>query len=218
MAARVALLAAVMREPSISWVTPVDQLYAAENKIVQYRAAVSAGLPVPRTLVALDRHEILSELGEPFVLKPLGPGHFESDNRQQLVFATERHGSDLADVDLAEAPFLAQASIRAERHLRITTVQDEAWVGELDATDLPLDWRSHAPAHLAFKQANWSDVSAHAIHLAKSLGVGMSCQDWIISAEGPMFLDLNPGGQWLFLPESISTRVTNALAAWLTEH
>jgi hypothetical protein len=31
-----------------------------------------------------------------------------------------------------------------------------------------------------------------------------------------VFIDLNPGGQWLFLPTDIAAEVTGALASWLT--
>jgi glutathione synthase/RimK-type ligase-like ATP-grasp enzyme len=215
MAARVALLAAIMREPSVAWVTPVDQLFAAENKIVQYRAAIAAGLRIPRTMIAADREALAAELGEPFILKALGPGHFQANDQQHVVYVTERRSADLVGVDLSAAPFIAQSVVRAERHLRIVTVRDEAWVAELEASGLPLDWRSHGPAHSSFRAAAWPDARVQATRLAASLGVGMTCQDWIVDRDGLVFLDLNPGGQWLFLPEEVSSPATQALAHWL---
>lgn len=217
MASRVALLAAIMRDPSVSWITPVDQLYAAENKLTQYRAAASAGFRFPPTMIAIDRHDLAAELGEPFVLKPLGPGNFEADDRQHVVYVRPQYAADLEGVDLLEAPFLAQSVMSARKHLRIVTVRDDAWVAELDSEGLPLDWRSHGPAHTSFRAASWPHVRASAIQLAASLGVGMSAQDWLIDEEGPVFLDLNPGGQWLFLPEEVSRPATKALAGWLMD-
>jgi glutathione synthase/RimK-type ligase-like ATP-grasp enzyme len=216
MAARVSLLAAIMREPSVGWVSTVDRLYAAENKIIQYRAAMVAGLRVPRTLVAIDRDELADELGEPFVLKPLGPGNFEADGRQYVSYVTSRRAADLAEADLLSAPFLAQSVVTARKHLRIVTVDQDAWVAELDANELPLDWRSHGPAHSSFRAARWPGTQADAVRLASSLDIGFSCQDWVVDEDGPVFLDLNPGGQWLFLPEAVSFPATRALAGWLT--
>jgi hypothetical protein len=49
------------------------------------------------------------------------------------------------------------------------------------------------------------------------MGVAYSSQDWIDDgAPEPAFIDLNPAGQWLFLPESIAGAVTEAIAAHLT--
>lgn len=49
------------------------------------------------------------------------------------------------------------------------------------------------------------------------MNVGYSSQDWVETGAGKYFLDLNPSGQWLFLPAPVSVEVTNALAAWLAE-
>lgn len=215
LASRITLLAAILREPCVSWLTPVDRLYAAENKMVQYRAASAAGFRVPATMIALDLEELAGTLGEPFVLKPLGPGNFEAHDRQHVVYVKPQYAADLDGVDLTSAPFLAQSLIVARRHLRVVTVRDEAWVAELAAADLPLDWRSHPPAHSAFQAGKRPEVQAAAIRLAADLGVGYSAQDWVMDDDGPVFLDLNPGGQWLFLPEEVSGPATRVLADWL---
>jgi hypothetical protein len=217
LAARMGLLGAVLRDPAVTWLTPVDRLVAAENKIVQYRAAVELGVRVPETIVSRDPGVLAGLLGEPFVLKPLGPGNFEDENgQQQVVFASTTSAADLAGTDLADAPFLAQRRLDASKHLRIVTVRDRAWTTVLDAAGLPCDWRRHGPAHHAFRtdeSTRGTDVSALA--LAGRLGVGYSSQDWLVDEDGSCFLDLNPGGQWLFLPHEVATAVAIQMANWL---
>ncbi|MFJ1541910.1 hypothetical protein ACIODS_25570 [Micromonospora chalcea] len=216
LSSRLALLAALLRDPALTLVTPVDELFAAENKLVQYRAAREVGIRYPTTLVSGDVAELAERLGEPFVLKPLGPGNFEDHERQNVVYVRPVHATDIAGADLLDAPFLAQRLIRARVHLRVVTVQDRAWVTELDGTDVPVDWREHRPAHHAFKvSSGWTEVGIAAVRLAAHLRVGFSSQDWVVDNDGPAFLDLNPGGQWLFLPVSATTAVARALADWL---
>ncbi len=216
LASRLTLLAALLRDPAVSWLTPSDRLFAAENKIVQYRAGAAIDIRVPLTMVSGDRELLANELSEPFLIKPLGPGNFEVDGQQQVVFAEDVYASDLAGLHLLEAPFLAQQTIQARLHLRVTTVQQQAWIAELDARGLPRDWREHAPAHHSFRLVtDWPDVEQSATRLAASLGVGMSSQDWAVDEQGPVFLDLNPGGQWLFLPSDITEPVTVAISDWL---
>lgn len=216
LSSRLVLLAALLRDPSLTLVTPVDELFAAENKLVQYRAAREAGIRYPTTLVSGDAAELAERLGEPFVLKPLGPGNFEDHDRQNVVYVRPVHAADIAGADLLDAPFLAQQFLRARVHLRVVTVHDRAWVTELDGTDVPVDWREHQPAHHAFKVSSaWTEVGIAAVRLAAHLGVGFSSQDWVVDNDGPAFLDLNPGGQWLFLPSSATTSVARALADWL---
>jgi hypothetical protein len=47
--------------------------------------------------------------------------------------------------------------------------------------------------------------------------VGYSSQDWIVTATGVShFIDLNPAGQWLFLPNPGAREITDAIAEWLS--
>lgn len=217
LSARLALLAAILREPSLIWLTQVDPLFAAENKVVQYRTALAAGIRIPATAVSGSPGDLAAELGDSFVLKPLGPGHFqEPDGSSQVLFVQEVRAVDLAGTDLLDAPFLAQEVVAADVHLRVVTVGRRAWTAELVAAGLPVDWREHESAHHAFAATErWPQVENAAVRLAAALGVGYSSQDWLIDEDGPVFVDLNPGGQWLFLPEPIATSVARALAGWL---
>jgi len=70
--------------------------------------------------------------------------------------------------------------------------------------------------YLAFcsgRTGAYVQVGASALELARTLGVGYSSQDWVVARGGSFFLDINPGGQWLFLPKPVSSEVTAAIAA-----
>ncbi|GAA4013161.1 hypothetical protein [Streptomyces plumbiresistens] len=212
-----ALLAALVRDDCTTWLCHVDALFAAENKMVQYRAARALGLRVPETLICSHPADLAAALGEPFVVKPLGPGNFTGDDGQERVVHTQTVTvDDLAGADLLGAPFLAQQQLAARTHLRIVTVNGRAWTAELDADSLPLDWRQAEAAHHGFRgSARWWEAERDALLLAQHLQTGFTCQDWIVDAAGPAFIDLNPGGQWLFLPDSMTAQIADHLAAWL---
>lgn len=217
MSSRLALLAAVLHDPAVSWLSNVDTLFAAENKLVQYRAATRLGIRVPLTIVGPDAIDLARALGEPFILKPLGPGSFRARSGQQrVVFSRSVTAADLLGTDLNEAPFLAQKQLHSLTHLRVVTVQSQAWVTELAADGLPCDWRRDQESHESFTISDvHQDVAEAASGLAANLQCGYTSQDWIVDALGPAFIDLNPGGQWLFLPEPVAGDVTTALSAIL---
>ena len=106
--------------------------------------------------------------------------------------------------------------IEAKAHLRIVTVGGRAWVFELDASALPLDWREEPRAHRDWIIAERCEQARSAARLAAAMQVGYSSQDWIVATDGRcVFLDLNPSGQWLFLPDPAANEVTVAIAEWL---
>lgn len=217
LAARMTVLAALLREARVSWMCGVDALFAAENKLVQYQAVHTIGLRVPSTFVCTDPAYLAAELGEPFVIKPLGPGNFTAEaGPSQVVHTRAVTAQDLVGADLLGAPFLAQKLLTARTHLRIVTVNDRAWTAELEAVGLPLDWRQADHAHRSFVPASrWGSTEREAVRLAQHLQTGFTCQDWIVDEDGPAFIDLNPGGQWLFLPDNMTSQIADLMASWL---
>lgn len=211
-----ALVVGVASHPKVRWLTPYPHLLAAENKLGQLAHARRLGIDVPRTAVVSDVLDVPAELGDPVVVKPLGPGHFvEADGEARVVWAQALHRHDPRLAALGGAPFLLQEQVTAHRHLRVVTCGQRAWSCELDAVGLPLDWRCSAPAHQGFEVAAEPNVEAQALALAHELGLGYSSQDWLDTGARQLFIDLNPAGQWLFLPEPVRSHVSSAIAEHL---
>lgn len=98
----------------------------------------------------------------------------------------------------------------------MVTVGDRVWAAALDVqASAPADWRQSSANHSNFNEVN--DVSPivrdGAVAVARELGLGYTSQDWIQEPGGKTFLiDVNPAGQWLFLPRVIGTAVAEAIA------
>ena len=212
--AAVSALAAIARDERFTWLTKLDHLGGAENKPYQYRRAAAAGLPVPRWIVTTDP-EAVPGAGA-WVAKALGPGAFIDDNGSGRIFPTKP--IDTADrAVIARVPFILQQLIDARAHARVVTVGRSVQSATLLAAGLPVDWRTSPAGHHGFTPTPAPDrVHRMAVAVAASVAVGYSAQDWIQDTAGDWwFVDLNPAGQWLFLPDQISARVTAAIARHL---
>lgn len=211
-------LITIARLADLRWLSPLDALFSAEDKLTQQRACLAVGVPTPQMAFVTRPGRIPAELGDWLVVKPMAAGHFrDATGVGRVVHATEMHRTDERLQLLAGAPFLVQQRIDARAHLRVVTVDQSAWVCELDATDRPLDWRADEAAHYSFEATSRPDVATKAIALTNKLALGYSSQDWIIDDNGvALFLDLNPAGQWLFLPDEVSEQITMAIARSLT--
>lgn len=211
-----ALLATVLRNPNVAWLSSLDSTNSAENKLTQYTVAQSLGLQVPRTLVT-NSAETLSALPANLVAKTLGPGHYKADDETWRTVFTESFDPERPEdlMLLGGPPFIVQERIDARAHLRVVTVADRAWSFALDAASLPIDWREVDEAHDSWEWFRDRDMESDAIRIAAALNLGYSSQDWIESDSGRYLVDLNPSGQWLFLPEPKSREVSQAIAEWL---
>ncbi len=215
-AAWLSLLASLLRYPGGNWLSSLDDVNSAENKLTQYTAALDLGLAVPATVVT-NRPDA-ARLHPDLVAKPLGPGHFRNDAGRYLTVFTESFDVDSQDDRqlLAGPPFIIQQRLRAVAHLRVVTVLDRAWVFRLDGRGLPIDWREEPQAHRNWIVTDDAAVAAGALSLVSRLRLGYSSQDWVETVDGRFLLDLNPSGQWLFLPEPGAGQITSAIADWLS--
>lgn len=118
--------------------------------------------------------------------------------------------------NLDSTPALIQEQLQAKKHWRIVTVKGQAWSSYLAASEMPLDWRKSDEAHTSFRVGTApSDALEGANKVANKLNLGYSSQDWIETDSGTYLVDVNPGGQWLFLPEEVSNPVSAAISKWL---
>jgi glutathione synthase/RimK-type ligase-like ATP-grasp enzyme len=210
------LLSAIIRTTGVHWLTELETLISSENKMVQYTAATAAGALTPKTVVCSDAATALRVVGEPLVLKPLGPGHFYEQGLPHVLHTSEAASDAPELAALDTVPFIAQERLGVRRHLRVVTVRRHCWAAALDARGVPLDWRGDTEAHGAFEPTETpQQVREAALRLTALLRLGYSSQDWVETADSYRFLDLNPSGQWLFLPEPVARQVTSAVAAWL---
>ena len=212
----ISLLTAIAGAPEVTWLTSLERLFLCENKMLQARAAEQLGIASPPTAVVSHRELIPAELGDQLVVKPLGAATYTDALGAEKVVWTQEIRRDSAVLDkLAGAPFVLQSRLQAERHLRVVTIERRSWVCALIASGLPVDWRRQESAHGSFVVADEPAVGHVAVRLAERLGVGYSSQDWIVKDGIPHFVDLNPAGQWLFLPDDVASAVTNSIASWL---
>lgn len=219
-AAWMELLMAVVLGAEVEWLTTFANLDRAENKAVQYEVAARAGAPVPRWVVTSNVQSI--DVQDDWVAKPLGPAEYATDEGGlRLIFTRPLpHDRDWEGWSLLRgAPFILQQRLNARAHLRVVTVEKRAWTCVMRRT-AELDWRRDHEAHTSFEEPgsdfDVSDMEAMALRVARAHGAGFSSQDWIWDGERSWFVDLNPAGQWLFLPEPQAQGITSAIAEYLS--
>lgn len=207
----------LLQSLSIQWLNrPWDHLRAA-RKVYQLHVARTLGWDVPRTLISNDPREVRR------FLKSLHPGRAICKS----LTADEHHWRETRIVGQAElnaleavrhSPVVFQEYIEPGRDLRVTVVGDDLFVAGADPRlgDYEYDWRFGSPSPLFTKTIFSDDLSAKAMHLVRSLGLAYAAIDIRVGANGRhVFLEVNPGGQWLFVEQSSGLPITRAVADWL---
>jgi len=174
-------------------IDPPRLMRQAEDKIYQLHMAQSLGLAIPETVVtnSVATASAFVNAG-PTVAKAIssGPG---------LAPFVDEVTSDLVELVTA-LPVLLQRAVTAEADLRVVTIEDSVSVwGRNRRRDDPWDWRAIDPSGRDFHLMNYIQIEPAAVRLARALGLTFSVQDWLDVERSPVFLEVNPQGQWLFL-------------------
>jgi glutathione synthase/RimK-type ligase-like ATP-grasp enzyme len=196
-----------------AWVSTPEATRRAENKLVQLRAAQAAGFVVPQTLISqnpLAIRAFCASLPSPAVIKTV-----HGTPRSQLfsLRVTDDHLSD--DDALRMCPTIFQEYVPGHRHLRVLCCGRRSYAVQIETEHL--DWRldldtpmSPVPLEAAVER-QLGDV-------VERLGLRMGVADLKITPAGdPVWLELNPQGQFLFLEGLTGLDLTGVFSDFLRE-
>lgn len=173
------LVGSLSRTGDRQWLTTLDAMLAAEDRIHQLHVVAGLGHRVPQSIVTSELSDARRLLGDEFIVKPLANGYYNTEQGARAVFTSRLLPEDFGKVDFADAPFVAQEMISVVEHLRVVTVKGQAWAASLDARGRPLDWREQDQAHSEWQQVQAPDVCAAALDVSARLRVGYTSQDWV---------------------------------------
>jgi hypothetical protein len=190
---------------------------SAARKILQLQKAVESGLDIPESLFtnSPERAEAFYEaVGPDVVFKPFTAPPW-------TMIATQRMTADaLAHLPcVAHAPVIFQEQIPKVADIRVTVVDDELFAVKIRSKRAapPVDWRIEADCEFEI-HALPARVADCLLDLMKRLGLRFAACDLALTSDGRhVFLEANPGGQWLFAEILLGLPVSTALARALLQ-
>jgi hypothetical protein len=195
------------------WVNRPRSAVAAENKLVQLRAARRAGLRFPPTLVSHDPDAIrrFADRHGRVVYKPFLPHTWKdaASGRMFSTFARILEPAMLADDDsLSLCPGIYQAYVDKQRDVRVVAIGERFFTADLGSHSGQafVDWRAHtySPELRAEVGALPGGYQMRLEALLGELGLVFGCVDLVIDRAGEAhFLEVNQAGQFLFLEEMV---------------
>lgn len=208
----------------VRWLSAPDAVHAAENKPHQLGIAAACGLAVPRTIVTSSprqAREFLREASGPVVVKPIATP-FSRKGAGRAVFTSLLDADRVASLDDARTcPILLQDFVSKADEWRVTVVGRRVFAVSIRpraGRDFPVDWRLSDPRELTHRPVRLPPRFERAVlKMTSRLGLGFCSMDAVVGGDGtPYFLDLNPGGQWLWLEEEAGVPISRAIADWLS--
>jgi hypothetical protein len=187
----------------------------ASNKLLQLSLAKKCGLQIPRTCVT-SCPEIARE--------------FTRSNDRKVIYKVLTHtafqftptrsldeGIELLLDSVRLCPVILQERVDSIGDLRVTVVDDKVFTARIRGIEGILDWREEIAT--AVEPAELPDEETQSLlRFMKKLNLRYGAADFRVRADGtPVFLEVNPAGQYLFVELETGFPITEALLTALTK-
>jgi len=195
-----------------AFVSPPDATRAAENKLVQLRAAQKVGFTLPRTIVSQEPDIIRAFHGEvgAMIMKTV-----RGTLLSPLLVVDVTEDILAADAELSVSPAIFQERIAGTRHIRANCFGDQIYAVTIDSHDL--DWRVDLRVPMAPVTLP-EEIEEKLRAVLNALSLRMGIFDLKIDEEGRyVWLEVNPQGQFAFLQPIADVDLITPFAQFLKQ-
>ena len=206
--------------PSAVCINNVDNHYNASIKPRQLLLAQQCGLKIPKTVITNNADEVL-DIFSPrtkLIYKTLNSFIVPPD---EIVFTNlvSRNEIKSSKSQIALAPCIFQEYIEKKFELRVTVVNSSVFCAKIDSQRLDetsIDWRRNQSANIYTPFELPDEASNKLLRLHRTLGLDIAAYDLIVNKNDEyIFLECNPGGQWLWVEEHTKLPITDSVAQLL---
>lgn len=190
--------------------------------------AKSLGLAVPDTLVSNDYEQVAdfaSRWGR-ILVKHFLPHYWGHTASGRMTSVAPSVISDLAKINrrsIEICPAIYQEVVDKAYEIRVTVIGDRIFPAKIESRkgEAFLDWRQEfSNSDMLMSSMTLDTATERSIRcLMNALDLHYGCLDFAVDLQGrPVFLEVNPGGQFLFVEESVpELRLLDAFASMLAQ-
>jgi glutathione synthase/RimK-type ligase-like ATP-grasp enzyme len=204
--------------------SPPAAVWAAEHKPYQLAVASRCGLRVPDTLISNEPSEaekFFRHYRPDVIAKSVRTGYLEDATGPKAIFTSKVERSHMERISrLTVAPVTFQPLLHKQSDIRVTVVGERMFSAEICSqsdNDASIDWRRTSNPDLPHETHELPrPVERCLANYMRCLGLHYGAIDLVLDEDGDYwFLEVNPGGQWLWLDRILSLGITQRIADWL---
>lgn len=205
------------------WISPVQSIRSAENKVYQQILAKNIGLKVPNGILTNDAWDFKSfwaDNAKACVVKSIRSGQVGIDETEKIVYTSIL--DDLPSKDRIEAsPTYMQRNIKKQYDIRVTAVGCKLFstaIMSQGCEETKTDWRKGEHVLPYHEISLPEELEKKCIQLLETLHLEFGAIDFILGEDGEYyFLEINPNGQWAWIECRTNYRIAAEIAKLLVE-
>lgn len=203
------------------WLSTPNNIYVAENKLLQLKFAKAIGFNIPKTLISTNTpaiKEFYNSTKERMILKPFWNSRLLINGKTNLLFTNLIDKKDVQNLDnLHITPVIFQELIDKKIEFRITIVNNEIFIASVDSqinAKTKIDWRRE---NLQFKKDDLpEEIKSMCFQLVNKLGLNFGAIDLIKNTKNEFyFIEINPNGQWVWIETDTGLNISDSIINFL---
>jgi glutathione synthase/RimK-type ligase-like ATP-grasp enzyme len=189
-------------------------------KPVQLALATELGFAIPDTVVTNDADDVLElfKRNPRMIYKTLSSFLIPPD---EMIFTNEVTQAQVLDGAgaIGLAPGIFQELVEKKYELRVTIVNDSVFAVRIESQKFPensIDWRRNQLAEMYVPTVLRLEDEQRLRALHSRMGLVYAAYDFVVDQKDELvFLECNPGGQWLWLEHALDLPISHTLAETL---
>lgn len=200
------------------WISDVNSIRRAENKIYQLSLAKKIGFTIPPTLLSnlYCDFELFSKEYDQLIIKPVSYGYIDD---KHVTFTSQINKDDINEESFISFPNYIQEEIKKKVDIRITVVGENVFPVAIESQEserTKTDWRITEKPLTQYSIDLPNDIKGKCIKLVKALDLNFGAIDMVLSQNGQYyFLEINPNGQWAWMEYRLGLNISDEIAKML---
>jgi glutathione synthase/RimK-type ligase-like ATP-grasp enzyme len=212
-----AFMRSMMAFDEARWMNHPAETYRAETKPYQLLIASRCGFAVPETIVGNDVGEMRKRFPAKVAIKSIDTVYLREHENALFAYTSIVNAGELSDENFHQVPLIAQQFLSPKTDLRVTVVGSSVFAYKIlvNGEAAPGDWRLHKRDELTYEPYCLSaEIRDRCVNICLQLNLPFGAIDLIDSDGKIIFIEINPTGEWAWLPDAANTAGT-AIAEWL---
>ena len=203
------------------WISDIDAIRRAENKIYQQLLAKEIGFKIPSGIITNnpeDFKKFVERNSGNIIIKPIYSGQIGWPEMQNVVF-TSKLESEPQSQQIELCPSYLQERIEKQYDVRVTVVGDKIFAARIESQsnrETMTDWRvgENILPHKAITLP--LSIQNQCRGILRRLDLQFGAIDFVETPEGEyIFLEINPNGQWAWIETQTALPISDAIAKQL---
>lgn len=202
------------------WISPIDSIRYAENKIYQQFIAKQLGFNITKGIITTEKNyaeSFLHEEHSSFIVKPVKTGFINDEFEPKVIYTSEFTDNNFDKLNrLKFCPTYFQHKIDKLADLRVTIVGERFFAAKInsqDFEDTTTDWRKGEKVELKYERFELNqDLKEKCLKLLKFYNLNFGAIDFVIDKNKDLiFLEINPNGQWAWIEKRLNYDISGAI-------